>query len=69
MRLKCPGYTKKGGGQRVKSLFFFDSWNAQAGGSEQSATYGKKYDGPDANYYRYSVFKNNTATIKSTNAA
>jgi len=43
IRLQCPGLKKKGGGQRVKSLFFYDSWNALAGGNEQSATYGKNY--------------------------
>ena len=44
IRLQNPGLHKKGGGQRVKSLLFFDSWNALAGGNEQTATYGKNYD-------------------------
>jgi len=44
VRLISPGLKKKGGGQRVKSLVFYDSWNALAGGNEQQATYGKQYD-------------------------
>ncbi|MGN6568090.1 MAG: hypothetical protein ACTHJ0_09065, partial [Flavipsychrobacter sp.] len=44
IRLSSPGMAKKGGGQRVKSLMFYDSWNALAGGNEQQATYGKQYD-------------------------
>ncbi|MBS1687471.1 MAG: hypothetical protein JSS96_02005, partial [Bacteroidetes bacterium] len=43
IRLSSPGMAKKGGGQRVKSLMFYDSWNALAGGNEQQATYGKQY--------------------------
>lgn len=41
MRLTSPGLKKKGGGQRVKSVRFYDNWNAMAGGN--SATYGKQY--------------------------
>jgi hypothetical protein len=44
IRLQSPGLCKKGGGQRVKSLSFFDNWNALAGGNEHSATYGKAYE-------------------------
>ncbi len=44
IRLLSPGQRKQGGGQRVKSLLFYDSWNALAGGNEQQATYGKNYD-------------------------
>lgn len=44
IRLQSPGLCKKGGGQRVKALSFFDNWNALAGGNEQSATYGKQYE-------------------------
>jgi hypothetical protein len=44
IRLKSPGLRKKGGGQRIKSLLFYDSWNKLSGGNEQNATYGKKYD-------------------------
>ena len=44
IRLQSTGLKKKGGGQRVKSLLFYDSWNTLAGGTEQNATYGKKYD-------------------------
>jgi hypothetical protein len=44
IRLQSVGLHKKGGGQRVKSLLFFDSWNTLAGGNEQQATYGKNYD-------------------------
>ena len=44
IRLKSPGLHKKGGGQRVKSLLFYDSWSKLAGGNEFDATYGKKYD-------------------------
>jgi hypothetical protein len=43
IRLQSPGLHKRGGGQRVKSLNFYDSWNALAGGSEQQASYGKNY--------------------------
>ncbi len=43
IRLKSPGLHKKGGGQRVKSLLFYDSWSKLSGGNEQEATYGKKY--------------------------
>lgn len=44
VRLSSPGMKKKGGGQRVKQLEFYDNWNTLAGSNEQSATYGKKYD-------------------------
>jgi len=44
IRLQSVGLRKKGGGQRVKSLTFFDSWNVMAGGNEQPATYGKQYN-------------------------
>lgn len=43
IRLHSPGLHKKGGGQRVKSLLFYDSWSTLSGGNEQDATYGKKY--------------------------
>jgi hypothetical protein len=42
VRLTSPGLKKKGGGQRVKSLRFYDRWEAMAGGKE--AEYGKVYD-------------------------
>lgn len=42
MRLTSPGLAKKGGGQRVKSIRFYDNWSQMAGGNE--ATYGKTYD-------------------------
>jgi hypothetical protein len=41
IRLTSPGLKKKGGGQRVKSVRFYDNWNAMAGGN--NATYGKQY--------------------------
>lgn len=44
IRLNNPSMRKKGGGQRVKTLEFSDSWAAQAGGSNNSASYGKNYD-------------------------
>ena len=44
VRLQSPGLRKKGGGQRIKSLLFYDSWSKLAGGNEQDATYGKTYD-------------------------
>jgi len=44
VRLQSVGLRKKGGGQRVKSLTFYDSWKKLAGGNEQDATYGKNYD-------------------------
>ncbi|MFA6057864.1 MAG: hypothetical protein WC756_06685 [Taibaiella sp.] len=43
MRLNSPGLKKKGGGQRVKQLAFYDNWKALAGGNSQDATYGKDY--------------------------
>lgn len=43
IRLNTPGMIKKGGGQRVKQLEFYDNWNSLAGANEQNATYGKKY--------------------------
>ncbi len=42
VRLTSPGLSKKGGGQRVKSVRFYDSWNSMTGG--QQAIYGKQYD-------------------------
>ena len=44
VRLAAVGLFKKGGGQRVKNLLFFDSWLSMAGGNEQTATYGKQFD-------------------------
>ena len=44
IRLYSPGFRKKGGGQRVKSLLFYDSWNKMAGGNTIEATYGKVYN-------------------------
>lgn len=44
VRLNSPGMKKKGGGQRVKQLTFYDNWNQLAGADEQDATYGKTYD-------------------------
>jgi len=41
VRLTSPGLMKKGGGQRVKTIRFYDSWDAMAGGNP--AVYGKKY--------------------------
>lgn len=41
VRLSSPGMMKKGGGQRVKTLKFYDNWAAMAGGQE--AIYGKEY--------------------------
>ncbi len=44
IRLQSPGLTKKGGGQRVKTLMFFDLWKTLAGGNEHDAVYGKQYE-------------------------
>ncbi len=44
IRLNSPGLKKVGGGHRVKSLLFYDSWNKLVGGNAQQATYGKNYD-------------------------
>jgi len=44
IRLVSPGLKKKGGGQRVRTLSFSDNWATLAGGSEQTAQYGKRYD-------------------------
>lgn len=43
IRLQSVGLTKKGGGQRVKSLYFYDKWDALAGSNENGAFYGKQY--------------------------
>ncbi len=42
VRLTSPGLKKKGGGQRVKTIKFYDSWDSMAGGLQ--AIYGKQYD-------------------------
>ena len=44
MRLNTPGLKKKGGGQRVKQLAFYDNWSKLAGGNSQDASYGKNYE-------------------------
>lgn len=44
IRLTSPGLRKKGGGQRVKELKFFDNWSKLAGGQAEDASYGKNYD-------------------------
>lgn len=44
IRLNSPGLKKKGGGQRVKSIQFYDHWDRLAGGNAQDASYGKTYD-------------------------
>lgn len=44
IRLNSPGLKKKGGGQRVKQLAFFDNWSKLAGGNSQDASYGKNYE-------------------------
>jgi len=44
IRLCSIGFRKKGGGQRVKSLLFYDNWQDMAGGNAHNATYGKQYD-------------------------
>lgn len=41
IRLNSPGLKKKGGGQRVKSIKFFDNWASMANGN--NAIYGKEY--------------------------
>ena len=41
IRLNSPGLKKKGGGQRVKSIKFFDNWASMANGN--NAVYGKEY--------------------------
>jgi len=43
-RLQSVGLCKKGGGQRVSSLYFYDQWKQLAGGSDNTAYYGKQYD-------------------------
>ncbi len=42
VRLQSPGLMKKGGGQRVHAIKFYDNWAAMAKGNE--AIYGKIYD-------------------------
>ncbi|PQJ10496.1 hypothetical protein CJD36_011000 [Flavipsychrobacter stenotrophus] len=44
IRLQSPGLSKKGGGQRVKSLKFSDQWQKLSGGNSEEALYGKTYD-------------------------
>lgn len=44
IRLDNPGLSKRGGGHRVKSLLFYDSWEKMTGNNNQDATYGKEYD-------------------------
>jgi len=41
IRLNTPGLKKKGGGQRVKSIKFYDNWASMANGN--NAVYGKEY--------------------------
>lgn len=43
IRLQCVGLNKKGGGQRVRSLYFRDRWDILAGGNEHGEFYGKEY--------------------------
>lgn len=43
IRLNTPGYTKMGGGSRVKSLVLNNSWSTMTS-SGSNATYGKIYD-------------------------
>jgi hypothetical protein len=42
IRLNTPGLKKKGGGQRVKVIYFYDNWEAMTQGN--TAVYGKAYD-------------------------
>ncbi len=42
VRLTSPGLKKKGGGQRVRQIRFYDKWADMAGGND--AVYGKTYD-------------------------
>lgn len=42
IRLTSPGLKKKGGGQRVKQIRFYDNWDLMASGN--AAIYGKTYD-------------------------
>lgn len=44
IRLNSPGLKKKGGGHRIKSLRFYDSWDKLAGDNATEAQYGKNYD-------------------------
>lgn len=44
IRLTSPDRQKEGGGHRVKSLKFYDSWNSMVGGKAYEAMYGKEYD-------------------------
>jgi hypothetical protein len=44
IRLNSPGMKKKGGGQRVKRIEFWDHWKDMAGGNTKDASYGKTYD-------------------------
>lgn len=44
VRLRSPGLMKKGGGQRVKEIKFFDQWDQLTGGTELQQTYGKRYE-------------------------
>lgn len=44
IRLQSPGLSKKGGGQRVKTLTFNDNWLKERGNNVSNAIYGKQYD-------------------------
>lgn len=44
LRLKAVGLKKKGGGQRVKEIKFFDQWDVMTENIEHKSSYGKKYE-------------------------
>lgn len=56
IRLNTPGYTKVGGGTRVKELKLEDSWNQMVAGGNQ-ADYGRRYD--------YTTLLDNSTKISS----
>lgn len=43
IRLESPHAHKKGGGHRVKTMKFYDSWDEMMGSGVDEATYGKNY--------------------------
>lgn len=61
VRLQSPGMQKKGGGQRVKEIKFYDSWDKISEHHEYESTYGKRYE--------YTRLHNNGKTMISSGVA
>jgi len=59
VRTYSPGFTKLGGGQRVKNLVLSDGWNAMT--QSYNSTYGKQYD--------YTMISERTGEVISSGVA